>query len=212
MLSERQPLLHGSTNENAQISDEHAVSINYGSVSTGESASHHHHHSHDVPANSSLRSLLLLVALSLHSIFEGLAIGLQNSVDEVLAIFAAVVLHKCVIAFGLSLNMVQSNLRTGVVIQLALVFCLAAPIGMSIGMAVMEFSDKLQAAVLSGCLQGIACGTFLYVTFFEVLPHELNNGDMRTSKMLFIILGFAASCAIVFLDPDTSKPQNHCPN
>lgn len=201
-------MLQASREEHAH--SDSAVSINYGSVPDNESSSNHHH-SHEIPTNSSLRSLLLLVALSLHSVFEGLAIGLQKSVDEVLQIFAAVVLHKCVIAFGLSLNMVQSKLRTGVCITLALVFCSMSPIGLGIGMGVMEFSDKLQAAVLSGCLQGIACGTFLYVTFFEVLPHELNSSDMRTAKMLFIILGFAASCAIVFLDPDTSKSPNKCP-
>lgn len=150
------------------------------------------------------------VALSLHSVFEGLAIGLQSNVEEVLQVFAAVVLHKCVIAFGLSLNLVQSNLRTRVIIQLTLIFCLAAPVGLGIGMAVMEVSDSLEASILSGVLQGLACGTFLYVTFFEVLPHELDSSDLRTPKMIFIILGFAASCAIVFLDPDTSKPK--CPN
>jgi solute carrier family 39 (zinc transporter), member 1/2/3 len=135
--------------------------------------------------------------------------GLQKNVEEVLQIFAAVVLHKCVIAFGLSLNLVQSNLRTRVIIQLTLIFCLAAPIGLGIGMGVEMISNSLEATILSGILQGMACGTFLYVTFFEVLPHELNSNDLRTPKMLFIILGFAASCAIVFLDPDTAKPR--CP-
>lgn len=208
--AEREPLIESASPHSENTLAGSAVSVNYGSIADHPSASHHHHN-HDIPTNSSLRSLLLLVALSLHSIFEGLAIGLQKNVDEVLQIFAAVVLHKCVIAFGVSLNLVQSKLRTVLIIQLTLVFCLAAPIGLGIGMGVMEFSNSLQASVLSGCLQGIACGTFLYVTFFEVLPHELNNSDMRTPKMLFIILGFAASCAIVFLDPNTSASSNACP-
>ena len=211
MVEENAPLFPQSNNAEAGSIPHHGA--NYGSVQVNDpyapQPNHHsHQHSHDIPTNSSLRSLLLLVALSLHSVFEGLAIGLQKNVEEVLEIFAAVVLHKCVIAFGLSLNLVQSKLRTIVVIQLVSIFCLAAPIGLGIGMGVMEFSNSLQAAVLSGCLQGIACGTFLYVTFFEVLPHELNSSDLRTPKMIFIILGFAASCAIVFLDPNTSKSSN----
>lgn len=129
--------------------------------------------------------------------------------NEVLQIFAAVILHKCVIAFGLSLNLVQSKLNTSTVIKLTLIFCVAAPIGLGIGMGVMKISNSLEAVILSGILQGLACGTFLYVTFFEVLPHELNSSELRTPKMIFIILGFAASCLIVFLDPDTSKPK--CP-
>ncbi|EFX81451.1 hypothetical protein DAPPUDRAFT_303498 [Daphnia pulex] len=212
-IGEREPLLQGSSREVNATNADPEVSFLYGSGQPINEASHHSHsgHSHDShhSANSSLRSLLLSVALSLHSIFEGLAIGLQKNVEEVLQIFAAVVLHKCVIAFGLSLNLVQSNLRTRVIIQLTLIFCLAAPIGLGIGMGVELISNSLEATILSGILQGMACGTFLYVTFFEVLPHELNSNDLRTPKMLFIILGFAASCAIVFLDPDTAKPR--CP-
>lgn len=177
------------------------------------SFSENHGHSHSIipsemTSNSSLRSLLLLLALSLHSIFEGLAIGLQPNVDEVLQIFAAVALHKSVIAFSLSLNLVQSNLKKGSILKLTSIFCVAAPIGLGIGMGVMEVCSSGQTIVLGGLLQGLACGTFLYVTFFEVLPHELNSSNHRMSKLFFIILGFAASCAIVFLDPDTSKPRS----
>lgn len=132
---------------------------------------------------------------------------MQEKTEEVLSIFAAVVLHKCVIAFGLSLNLVQSNLKTSVIVKLTLIFCIAAPIGLGIGMVVMEGMDSLHSLVLSGVLQGMACGTFLYVTFFEVLPHELNNSDLRMPKLLLILIGFAASCAIVFLDPNTAKPK-----
>ena len=139
MSAEDAPLITGS------IPAHNEASANYGTINE-EPAMQGHSHSHAVASNSSLRSLLLLVALSLHSIFEGikkiifhhfhfcliiicvflfyegLAIGLQDNAEEVLQIFAAVVLHKCVIAFGLSLNLVQSQLRTGVVIQLTLIF------------------------------------------------------------------------------------------
>lgn len=188
--------------------ESHTSPTDYGSTPNNNSLIQNHGHSHSVTTNSSLRSLLLLLALSLHSIFEGLAIGLQPKVDEVLQIFVAVVLHKCVIAFSLSLNLVQSNLKTAAIIKLSFIFCVASPIGLGIGMGVMEVSDTRHAVILSGLLQGLACGTFLYVTFFEVLPHELNSSDLRMSKLFFIILGFAASCVIVFLDPDTSKPRS----
>jgi len=177
------------------------------------SLSENHGHSHSInpsemTSNSSLRSLLLLIALSLHSVFEGLAIGLQPNVDAVLQIFAAVALHKSVIAFGLSLNLVQSNLKVGAILKLTFIFCVAAPIGLGIGMGVMEVCSTNNTIILSGLLQGFACGTFLYVTFFEVLPHELNSSGQRMSKLFFIILGFTASCLIVFMDPDTSKPRS----
>ena len=43
-------------------------------------------------------------------IFEGLAVGLQESIDDVLSLFLVVIFHKGIIAFSLGLNMVQSKL------------------------------------------------------------------------------------------------------
>ncbi len=78
-IGEREPLLQGSTREVNATNADPEVSFLYGSGQPINEASHHSHsgHSHDShhSANSSLRSLLLSVALSLHSIFEGLAIG-----------------------------------------------------------------------------------------------------------------------------------------
>ncbi|CAL4091940.1 unnamed protein product, partial [Meganyctiphanes norvegica] len=87
-------------------------------------------------------------------------------------------------------------------------FCVTSPFGLGMGMGISELEQTLTIAVISGTLQGIACGTFLYVTFFEVLPHEMNNGENRLLKLLFIILGFTAVCGVLYIDPETRKP--HC--
>ncbi len=53
-------------------------------------------------------------------------------------------------------------------------------------------------------LQGVAGGTFLYVTFFEVLPSELGShsrrgGDYsRMLKFLFVVAGYSCICGILF--------------
>jgi hypothetical protein len=78
-MGEREPLLQGSTREENTGAMDPEVSFRYEGGQPINEASHHSHsgHSHDThySTNSSLRSLLLSVALSLHSIFEGLAIG-----------------------------------------------------------------------------------------------------------------------------------------
>ncbi|XP_064115570.1 zinc transporter ZIP1-like [Macrobrachium nipponense] len=174
---------------------------------------HHHSHvfdhsiHHDIASHSSLRSLLLLFALSLHSIFEGLAVGLQETIDDVVALFLVVIFHKGIIAFSLGLNMVQSKLSMSQMLLGIMFFCVTAPLGVGIGMGIMELQASFTTAAISGILQGIACGTFLYVTFFEVLPHEMNNGENRLLKLLFIILGFSAVCGVLYLDPDAQRPR-----
>ena len=43
-------------------------------------------------------------------IFEGLAVGLQATINDVVALFIVVIFHKGIIAFSLGLNSVQSRL------------------------------------------------------------------------------------------------------
>ena len=49
-----------------------------------------------------------------------------------------------------------------------LFFTITSPLGVAIGMGIMTMKTTITQALISGSLQGIACGTFLYVTFFEV--------------------------------------------
>ena len=159
---------------------------------------------------SPFRSLLMLAALSLHSVFEGLSVGLQDTTQGVLNIFAAVVLHKCIIAFSIGLNLVQSKLSFWAVIRSNAVFCLSTPIGIAIGILVIKFADESAAAIAGGVLQGLACGTFLYVTFFEVLPHEFNKSGDRVVKSFFVVLGFMVVNGVVLLEI-TMESKNDSP-
>lgn len=159
----------------------------------------HSHISHGVFQHSSLRSLMLLLALSFHSIFEGLAIGLQEESSSLISIFIAVILHKAVMAFSLGLNIAQSSMSVKSFVISNLAFSLASPLGLVIGIFVADQPSSLPQNIANGVLQGIAAGTFLYITFFEVLPHELNVPSKRLWKVLFVILGFAAICGLLFI-------------
>jgi len=151
--------------------------------------------------HSKLRTFVLLVSLSLHSIFEGMAIGLQRKVDSVVQLFIVVIIHKSVIAFSLGLSVVQSKLTLGLTVVCCSMFCLASPLGLALGIALDDIKDSVAASVSSGVLQGLACGTFLYVTFFEILPHEMNSRHNRMFKILSILVGFATICTVLFFDP-----------
>ena len=55
--------------------------------------------------------------------------------------------------------------------------------------------------LVTGILQGLACGVFLYVTFFEVLHKELaENQDML--KTLSVIVGYSVITLINLFLPD----------
>lgn len=170
------------------------------------SSHHDHHHDVDFYSHSPLRVLLLIMALSLHSIFEGLAVGLQPDSGNVLGIFAALVLHKSILSFSIGMNLVQSRLSTKTCIRAILFFSVTAPIGVAIGILITDLWDSVRANLADGILQGIACGTFLYMTFFEVLPPEFNNSQDRLLKLMMLLLGYSTVTGILFLSDDVKKP------
>lgn len=161
----------------------------------------------DPNSHSPIRSFIMLAALSLHSVFEGLAVGLQDTVTDVVSIFGALILHKCIIAFSIGLNLVQSKISLRAIIASNFAFCFASPLGIAIGILINQYSSLSSGTLVNGILQGLACGTFLYVTFFEVLPHEFNKPADRILKLVFVLLGFAFVNGVVLLEEDlTYKP------
>lgn len=159
----------------------------------------------DPARHSVIRPLMLLTALSLHSVFEGLAIGLQATIDSVLQIFLALTLHKCIVAFSIGLNNVQSHFTLKIICLLNLFFSLMSPIGIGMGIGIGHLSaDQLTTDVVTAVLQGIACGTFLYVVFMEILPHEFmakRNRPDRLLKVLCFLIGLGVVTGIIVLDP-----------
>ncbi|PAA49956.1 hypothetical protein BOX15_Mlig021309g2, partial [Macrostomum lignano] len=162
---------------------------------------HRSHRDHNnFVSGSQIRTVLLVAAMSVHSLFEGLSLGLIPAVGNAASLFAAILLHKLVVAFSIGMQLSSSGLSVCTVIACGCVFALMSPAGCGLGMLVIEFVNHSAAKLVSGVLQSITSGTFLYVAFFEVLPHEFNTGRDRQGKLLALVLGFAAVCIYVFID------------
>ncbi|XP_072285064.1 zinc transporter ZIP1 [Pyxicephalus adspersus] len=152
----------------------------------------------DVNAHSAVRAVILVVSLSLHSVLEGLAVGLLRESGKVLETCLALLIHKCIISFSLTLKLSQGRLHPRVILGCLLLFSFMTPLGIGLGVALTESSDPLHQLTRS-VLEGIATGTFLYITFLEILPHELNSGDQRIGKVMVILCGFSVITAILFI-------------
>ncbi|XP_077420853.1 zinc transporter ZIP1 [Vanacampus margaritifer] len=186
---ERVPLIQENRNGHGHV---------HGSILTPDLESSGHHVHVDFQAHSPFRSFVLFLSLSLHSVFEGLAIGLQDTDSKVLEICIAILVHKSIIVFSLSVKLVQSAIRPAWVAAYIGVFAVMSPLGIAIGIVVIE--AQLAAGALIQCiLEGLAAGTFIYITFLEILPHELNSPGKQLLKVLFILLGFAVMAALTLL-------------
>ncbi|XP_074862827.1 zinc transporter ZIP1-like [Carettochelys insculpta] len=157
-----------------------------------------HHFPADFQAHSSFRSFVLFLSLSVHSLFEGLAVGLQDTESQVLQICIAILVHKSVIAVSLSFLLLQSQVPTCWFVALIGTFALMSPLGITVGIVMMQ--NPGPSSTMAQCLlEGIAAGTFVYITFLEILPHELNSSKCRLPKVLAMLLGFSVMAALRFL-------------
>ncbi|XP_026466508.1 zinc transporter ZIP3-like [Ctenocephalides felis] len=139
-----------------------------------------------------VRGLLIVLALSVHELFEGLAVGLSSSTSNVYYLFGAVSAHKLVIAFCIGIELVSSNLKTKLVIAYIFTFAVVSPLGIGLGLVV---SSSAAQGLPTTILQGMACGTLLYVVFFEILLPSVQGGLLQ---YIAVLIGFLIMFGLQF--------------
>lgn len=152
--------------------------------------------------NLAFRDLIIVVALSLHAVFEGLAIGLENHSDDIWILFAAVATHKFVISFCVGLELYNANTPTILYAIYMSIFSLMTPIGVGVGIAITSAvtQNTTPYMVTVGVLQGFAAGTLLYVCVFEIIEREKYKQKVPgLVQLLCVILGFSSLMLVEIL-------------
>lgn len=152
----------------------------------------------DTDGDHSFRGLFAVLALSFHEVFEGLAIGLEERIDNMWYLFIAVATHKLVIAFCIGLELAWSKTRRPVLVMYVATFAIVTPIGIVIGMVLVQCGTAGgtvdgSSGRVAVVLQGLAAGTLLYVVFFEVLARHKQSGFLH---LLSIMFGFGILLAL----------------
>ena len=168
------------------------------------------HTNHVEPCRQTLAGIIgMLFALSIHSLLEGLAIGIQDTTPKVMILFAAVISHKLVVAFCLGVELTASKGTKFKNHFLAIfVFTAGSVIGILVGMGLVDLNSVTGSKFLP-ILQGIAGGTLLYVTLCEVLPREKArwhqnqaNKAVGLSQFLAFTAGFAVMTSMTIFIND----------
>ncbi len=147
---------------------------------------------------AAIRGFLLVAALSFHSIFEGMAIGLQPTQSDVWFLFTAVIVHELAIMFCIGMEMLASKLRVLLYVIYMVELGLITSVGVGVGILVTEYVHDPSAThlLVIAILQGVAAGTLLYVTFFEILERERHKPGNGLEKLFAILAGFLALTAL----------------
>ena len=130
----------------------------------------------------------ILVALSIHSLLEGLALGAQDELRSALVIFAAILAHKSMEGFALGVSLARCSLPGVRAPALLALFAAATPVGIVAGATVGTLDGPTRLACEAAFLS-LAAGTFAYVATLDILREEFHEPDGRLAKWLWVVAG-----------------------
>jgi zinc transporter 1/2/3 len=104
-----------------------------------------------------ISTYLLLIAISIHSIFEGIALGLLSDNVEIFYMLIAVASHKWVEALSIGISLHKSDVDYSQFKNLINIFSLTTPIGVLLGLIFSGLSLLIEATFLA-----ISAGITIY--------------------------------------------------
>ena len=144
----------------------------------------------------SFTPLVLMIGLSVHSLFEGIATGLVETQSGIWTLAIAIFLHKWAEAMALGISFAKNfQDRMGLVYLMLTIFSFATPVGIAIGMIVGQGGDLLDIIFNS-----LAGGTFTYIACSEVVVEEFSIPKYKGWKILMFLLGAGLITSLGFLE------------
>ena len=136
----------------------------------------------DTPPSSST-VYVILVALSVHAVFEGIALGIQNDIRSVISLAVGILAHKWAESLTLSVS-IQKHKQRNITLFL---FTIMTPAGVGIGFIIQESSSSIVTAIT----QALSAGTFIYIACNERFVSEFHHCTRaeRCLKFFFVLLG-----------------------
>lgn len=131
-----------------------------------------------------LLPFVLMIALSVHSIFEGLALGLMNELGPFLNLMISILIHKFAESMSISIAMQKSGFEFKKLFYFLLLFSFATPIGTLMGI-LLNGADPIVNIIFTS----LAGGSFIYVSCSELIVEEFSLPGNRWWKLLAFIVG-----------------------
>ncbi|PWA40765.1 zinc transporter 11 precursor [Artemisia annua] len=151
-------------------------------------------------------SILLIVALCFHSVFEGIAIGIADTKADAWKALWTISLHKifAAIAMGIALLKMIPDRPLLSCASYAFAFGISSPIGVAIGIVIDQTTQGRVADWIFAISMGIACGVFVYVSINHLLrghkSQKPSSVDTQFHKLLAVTLGLGVIAVVMIWD------------
>ena len=149
-------------------------------------------HSHEMV------SISAFIGLSIHACCDGLALAAATMGGETLGAvaLAGMCLHKFVETFSLSSSLLLTDEDRKTKWMYLTGFSLITPI---MGMIFFLFLSGMEVHDIAGIPMSFATGTFMFVTFCNLLPEAYHRKDHELKTFLYIVIGIALAALCMTL-------------
>lgn len=138
---------------------------------------------------------VLMIALSVHAMFEGIALGLMKDLGSCINLIISILIHKFAEAMSISIALQKSKMDFSTLLKFILIFACATPLGTTIGILLNEAPE-----IVSIIFTSLAGGTFIYVACSELIVEEFSLPGNRWWKLLAFMLGAVLIGLLLLLD------------
>ncbi|XP_021715372.1 zinc transporter 1-like [Chenopodium quinoa] len=152
-------------------------------------------------------SVLLIVALCFHSIFEGIAVGIADNEGDAWKNLWTIALHKvfAAIAMGIALLRMIPKRPFLATVAYSFAFAISSPIGIGIGIAIDATTEGPAADWTYAISMGFATGIFIYVAINHLIskgykPHSPCYFDTPFYRFFAVLLGVAVIAVVMIWD------------
>ena len=152
-----------------------------------ESVDEHRLHAHRV---SRLYPYALIVALSIHSLIAGIAMGAQRTLANVVLIFVAIAAHKSTAGFALGVSLARNEVHRRRALGLIGLFAMITPIGIVLGLLATNALHSRGQTIFDAVFLALAAGSFIYIAAFDIMRDEFLQPGPRAVKWLLAATGY----------------------
>jgi zinc transporter 1/2/3 len=148
-------------------------------------------------------SLLLVLALCFHSVFEGIAIGVAATKHDAWRALWTVCLHKifAAIAMGIALLRIIPDRPFLSCAAYAFAFAISSPVGIGIGILIDATTQGRVADWIYAISMAFACGVFVYVAINHLLLKGViqnpNKGAIPFDKPFYKYLAAVTGAGLI---------------
>ncbi|KAG9570137.1 Zip-domain-containing protein, partial [Aureobasidium melanogenum] len=154
--------------------------------------SHHLIHSGDTHAQSPALQKLKVNIMEAGIIFHSLLIGLTLVVagdSGFITLFIVIIFHQMFEGLALGSRISDLQVRMMEKLILATAFAIVTPIGMAIGIGVLnQFNGNDPSTIIAiGTLDALSAGILLYVGLVEMLAHDWMHGELSKAPLRHVM-------------------------